>query len=171
MNLVAELQKKHTVAIKNRIIRYVGTDKKRFNELAAIFLGNDSRLSQWAGWSLSDIVMKHPEMIAPYLRLVLKGLDRSKIHDAVKRNVMRLLQFVDIPRNLAGLAFDKAFTLFSDTGEQIATRVFAMQVMADVAMKEPDLKNEVILAIEEELPYGSPAYRSRAKRILKMLKK
>jgi hypothetical protein len=171
MNLVAELQKKHTLAIKNRIIRYIGTDKKRFDELVKIFLGDNYRLTQWAGWPLSDIVKKHPEMITPYLRPMLKGVDRPKMHEAVKRNVMRLLQFIDIPRNLAGLAFDKAFNLFSDTGEPIAIRVFAMQVMADVAMKEPELKNEVILAIEGGLPYGSPAYRSRAKRILKMLKR
>jgi hypothetical protein len=171
MNLVAELQKKHTVAIKNRIIRYVGTDKKRFGELVKIFLGDNYRLTQWAGWPLSDIVKKHPELIRPHLRKMLKGVDRPKMHQAVKRNVMRLLQFIDIPDNLAGLAFDKAFKLFSDTGEPIAVRVFAMQVMADVAMKEPGLKNEVILAIEGDLPYGSAAYISRARRLLKKLKR
>jgi hypothetical protein len=170
MNLVAELQKRHTIAIKNRIIRYIGTDAKRFGELVKIFLGDNYRLTQWAGWPLSDIVRKHPELIKPYLRSMLKSVDRANMHEAVKRNVMRLLQFVDIPPNLAGLAFDKAFTLFSDTGEPIAVRVFSMQVMADVAMKEPDLRNEVILAIEEHLPYGSAGYRSRAKRLLKALK-
>lgn len=170
MNLVEELQKKHSIATKNRMIRYVGTDPKRFGELVKIFLGDNYRLTQWAGWPLSDIVRKHPDLINPYLRSMLKSVDRPKMHEAVKRNVMRLLQFIDIPPNLAGLAFDKAFTLFSDTSEPIAVRVFAMQVMADVAMTEPGLKNEVILAIEEHLPYSSAAYRSRARRLLNALK-
>lgn len=170
MNLVAELQKRHTVAIKNRIIRYIGSDPRRFGELVKIFLGDNYRLTQWAGWPLSDIVRKHPEMIRPYLRPMLKSVDRPKMHEAVKRNVMRLLQFVDIPANLAGLAFDKAFKLFSDTSEPIAVRVFSMQVMTDVAMKEPELRNEVVIAIEEHLPYGSAGYRSRATRLLKKLK-
>lgn len=170
MNLVAQLGKRHTVAIKNRIIRYVGTDRKRFDELVKIFLGNSYRLTQWAGWPLSDIVKKHPGMIRPYLRTMLKSVDRPNMHEAVKRNVMRLMQFIDIPKSVAGLAFDKAFTLFSDISEPIAVRVFSMQVMADVAMKEPELKKEVIVAIEEHLPYGSAGYRSRAKRVLKTLK-
>lgn len=171
MNLVAELQKQHSLAIRNRMIRYIGTDKKRFGELVKIFLGDNYRLTQWAGWPLSEIVKSHPELIRPYLRSMLKSVDRPNMHEAVKRNVMRLLQFIDIPDNLAGLAFDKAFTLFTNTSEPIAVRVFAMQVMADVAMKEPDLKNEVVIAIEEGLPYGSPGYKSRANKLLKKLKK
>ncbi|HZY78899.1 MAG TPA: hypothetical protein VFE50_05205 [Cyclobacteriaceae bacterium] len=171
MNLVAELQKKHSLASKNRMIRYVGTDRKRFGELVKIFLGGNYRLTQWAGWPLSDIVKTHPDMISPYLRSMLKSVDRPNMHEAVKRNVMRLMQFVEIPKSYRGLAFEKAFTLFTNPGEPIAVRVFAMQVMTDISMLEPELKNEVIIAIEQDLPYGSPAYRSRANRLLKKLKK
>jgi hypothetical protein len=171
MNLVDELLKKHSVAVKNKIIRYVGTNRRHFDELMKCFLGDNYRVTQWAGWPLGDIVKKHPELIRPYLKPVLKSIDKPGMHIAVKRNVMRLLQFIDIPPNVRGLAFDKAFKLFSDTSEPIAVQVFAMQVMADVAMKEPDLKNEVIIAIEEQLPYGSAGYKSRATRLLKALKK
>lgn len=170
MNLVAELGKKHSVAIKNKIIQYVGTNPRRFDELVKIFLGDSYRLTQWAGWPLSDIVKKQPQLIRPYLKPILKSIDKPGAHVAVKRNVMRLLQFIDIPGNVAGLAFDKAFKLFSDRSEPIAVRVFAMTVMAQVAMKEPDLKNEVIIAIEEQLPFGSAGYRSRAAKLLKVLK-
>jgi hypothetical protein len=171
MNLVAELGKRHSLATKNKIIRYVGTDPKRFEELMKIFLGDTYRLTQWAGWPLSDIVKKHPELIRPYLKPVLKAIDKPGMHVAVKRNVMRLLQFIEIPSAVSGIAFDKAFKLFSHASEPVAVRVFAMSVMTQVAMKEPDLKKEVIIAIEEQLPYGSAAYVSRAARSLKALKK
>jgi hypothetical protein len=170
MNLVAELRKPHSLAIKNKIIRYVGTDPKRFDELMTIFLGDTYRLTQWAGWPLSDIVKKHPQLIRPYLKSLLKSIDKPGMHVAVKRNVMRMFQFIDIPPNLKAFAFDKAFKLFSDTSEPIAVRVFAMTVMTNVAMAEPDLKNEVVIAIEEHLPYGSAAYKNRAARSLKALK-
>lgn len=185
MNLVEELGKKHSLAIKNKIIRYVGTNPKRFAELMKIFLGDSYRLTQWAGWPLSDIVKKHPELIKPYLKPVLKRLDtgtpkfvgretnkgRNVMHVAVKRNVLRLLQFIEIPTSVSGFAFDKAFKLFSETSEPIAVRVFAMTVMAQVAMKETELKNEVIIAIEEQLPFGSAGFRSRAGKLLKELKR
>jgi len=171
MNLVAELDKKQSLATKNKIIRYVGTDVKRFDELVKVFLGDTYRRTQWAGWPLSDIVKKNPDLIKPYLRPILKTIDRPGMHVAVKRNVMRLFQFIDIPRSLCGLAFDKAGKLFADTSEPIAVRVFAMTVMSQVAMKEPGLKNEVIIAIEEQLPYGSAGYKNRAARLIKELKK
>jgi hypothetical protein len=171
MNLVHELKKDHTLAIKNKIIRYVGTDPKRFKQLVTIFLGDNYRLTQWAGWPLSGIVLKHPHLIKPYLRMVLLSVDRPGMHVAVKRNVMRLFQFIDIPKNLRGLAFDKAFSLFSNTTEPIAVKVFAMTVMTQVAMAEPELKNEVVIAIEEQLPYGSAAFKNRAGRLLKELKR
>ncbi|MEI9921562.1 MAG: hypothetical protein WDO14_22645 [Bacteroidota bacterium] len=171
MNLVAELGKKHSLATKNKIIRYVGTNTKRFDDLVKIFLGDTYRLTQWAGWPLSDIVKKHPELIRPYLKPVLKTIDRPGMHVAVKRNVMRLLQFIDIPPNVRGLAFDKAFKLFTDTSEPVAVRVFSMTVMTDIALKEPGLKNEVIVAIEEQLPFGSAGYKSRAAKLLKALRK
>lgn len=171
MNLVAELSKRQSLATKDKIIRYVGTDPGRFDELMQIFLGDTYRLTQWAGWPLSDIVKKHPKLVHPYLKPVLKTIDKPAMHVAVKRNVMRLLQFVEIPPALRGLAFDKAFKLFADTSEPIAVRVFAMTVMTQMAMKEPELKNEVIIAVEEQLPYGSAAYKSRAAKSLKALKK
>jgi hypothetical protein len=169
MNIVQELNKPHKLAIKNKIVRYVGSDPKRFKELITVFLGDNYRRTQWAGWPLSDIVKAHPELIRPYLNTVLKSIDKSG-HVAVRRNVMRLLQFIDIPKNLQGRAFEKAFKLFSNTSEPIAVRVFAMQIMNDVAMKQPDLKNEVIIAIEEQLPYGSAAFRNRGLRLVKKLK-
>jgi len=171
MNLVDELEKKHSLATKNKIIRYVGTDPKRFGELMKVFLGGTYRITQWAGWPLSDIVKKHPHLVTPYLKPVLTSIDKPGQHVAVKRNVMRLLQFIDIPPKLRGLAFDKAFKLQQDTSEPIAVQVFAMSVMTQIAMKEPDLKNEVIIAIEEQLPYGSAAYTSRAAKLLKALKR
>lgn len=171
MNLVAAIEAPHSLSMKNKIIRYVGTDKKRFRDLMNIFLKGTYRQVQWAGWPLSDIVRKHPEMVIPYLKPVLKSLDKKGMHTAVKRNVMRLLQFIDIPKGVAGLAFDKAFGLFMDTTEPIAVRVFSMQVMADIATKEPELKTEVILAIEEHLPYGSTALVNRGQRLLKKLKR
>lgn len=160
-----------SVAVKKRIIRYIGTDKKRFEALMKVFLGNNYRLTQWAGWPMSDLVKEHPQLIAPYLKRILKGIDKPGMHVAVKRNVMRVFQFIHIPKNVRGIAFDKGFRLFLDTSEPIAVRVFAMQVVANIAITEPDLKNEVIIAIEEQLPYGSAGFRSRALKLLKELKK
>lgn len=53
----------------------------------------------------------------------------------------------------------------------IAVRVFAMTVLANLAKQLPELKNELIPLIEDQLPYGSAAFISRGRKLLKELKK
>ena len=110
-----------------------------------------------------------PKFSLQDVRPLLKDIDTKPV--AVRRSVMRSLSLTDIPKSLRGLAFDKASELFADRSETVAVKVFAMSVMTQIALQEAGLKNEVIIGIEEQLPYGSAAYRSRAAKLLKALKR
>jgi hypothetical protein len=93
------------------------------------------------------------------------------VHDAVKRNVVRLLQFIEIPKQLQGLTADICFRFFHNKREPIAVRVFSMTVLSNLAKKLPELKNELIPLIEDQLPYGSAGFISRGRKVLRELKK
>ncbi len=84
---------------------------------------------------------------------------------------MRLLQFIEIPRSLQGLAVEICFTFLQDTKEPVAIRVFAMTVLTQLSKVSPELKNELIPIIEDQLPYGSPAFISRGRKALKELRR
>jgi hypothetical protein len=49
-------------------------------------------------------------------------------------------------------------------------KTFAMQALADLAMLDVELRQEVIEKIEALTANGTPAMRSRGKKLLKMLK-
>ena len=86
----------------------------------------------------------------------------------MKRNVVRILQFVDIPRGLQGIVANQCFEFLSSIDEPIAVRTFSMTVLAKIAKDEPDLKKELELIVRQMLPYGTPAFRARAKKVLKL---
>ena len=65
-----------------------------------------------------------------------------------------------------GEAADICFGYLVDHKETIAVRVFAMTVLGNICRREPDLGIELRLVIEEELPYASAGFKSRAKKIL-----
>jgi len=44
-----------------------------------------------------------------------------------------------------------------------------MTVLANIAQKEPELKNELRLVIEQQLSHGSTGFCSRARKVLKMI--
>lgn len=165
-----ELLKGHTKAITYRIIKHVGSDNERFKVLVAIFLEGPHRLTQRAAWPLSYCVRNHPPLLDKHYKPILAMLDKPGIHDAVKRNIMRLLQFVDIPRRYQGEVIERCFELM-DAKEPVAVRVFSMTVLANLARHHPDLKKELILVIEDQQPFASAAYLSRSKKILKQLEK
>ncbi|MEK6783121.1 MAG: hypothetical protein AABY93_15580 [Bacteroidota bacterium] len=169
MNLIELLEKEHSKAQCDKIVKYVGRNPKRFEELVNVFLNGPYRITQRSAWPLSNCVEQHPDLIKPHLKRILQFVKKPNVHDAVKRNTLRFLQFIEIPRSLQGLSVDVCFTFLLDTHEPIAIRVFAMTVLTNLSRVLPELKNELIPIIEDQLPFGSPGYISRGKRCLKEL--
>jgi len=152
-----------------RIVQYIGKSKKRFKELMDLFFGKDARLSQRASWPVSFCSEAHPELIMPYLGRMIDQLDRP-VHNAVKRNTIRIMSEIELPDNLIGVAADICFQYLDDPKEAIATRVFSMSVCFNIVKKEPELANELRVIIEDHYPHGSAGFKSRADRILKALR-
>jgi hypothetical protein len=167
MDLKSQIQKEHSKANCQRIQKYVGNHKKRFADLIAVFLAGPYRVTQRAAWPISYCVEEHPELINPHLRKMLNFMTKPGIHVAVKRNTMRLLQFINIPKSIQGQVIDLCFELLSNKKETVAVQVFAMTVLANISKHIPELKNELRFLIEDRLPYATAGFRSRANKILK----
>jgi hypothetical protein len=104
------------------------------------------------------------------LRKLISHLKKPDLRNAVKRNTIRLLQFISVPKPLEGVISQICFDFLQNRKEPIAVRVFSMTVLANLVEKQPGLKSELRIIIEDELPYGSAGFLSRGKKILKKLK-
>ena len=161
--LMAEHSKRQVTAI----VEFIGDNPKRFAELMKLFFAGEYRLTQRAAWPMNYCAERHPKLILPYLPKLLDCLEREDMHDAVKRNVMRLLQYIEISKRLAGKVYAHAVELLDDPYQPIAVRVFAMSVAARIAKSEPDLMNELRLIVSKHLPHSTAAFKVRAREILK----
>jgi hypothetical protein len=169
MNLREEILKEHSKKQRDKIIRWVGNDQKKFDALVKLFLGEEYRVTQRAGWPLSYLVEKHPKLIRKHLKKILLNLDKPGLHNAVLRNTLRLLQYIDLPKSLQGLAANQCFRLLTDKSQPVAIHVFSMSVLGKLCIEHPELKLELQLTIEEHMPYGSAGFKSRAKKVLKKI--
>ena len=160
--LMDEHSKRQTMAI----VEFIGEDSKRFDELMKVFFAGEYRLTQRAAWPMNYCAERHSNLIQPYLPKLLDCLEREDMHDAIRRNVLRLLQYVDIPKRLAGRIYDHSLGFLDDPDQPIAVRVFAMSVAARIANSEPGLMNELRLIIRKHLPHSTAAFRARAKQVL-----
>ena len=166
MDIRAALLAEHSKRQTARIVDYIGDDPARFKDLMENFLGDTYRVSQRAAWAVSNCIELHPELVKPYYRRLLSQLERDDSHVAVRRNVVRLLQFVDVPARYRGRVFDVCYELFADAMQPVAVRVFSMTVAANIANGNPELLDELRLVAKEHPEAATPGFRSRARRVL-----
>ncbi|MEP6947478.1 MAG: hypothetical protein ABJA02_16285 [Acidobacteriota bacterium] len=166
MNIRDAVTAEHSITTTNAIVEYIGTDAARFQELVDLFLGDDRRLAQRAGWPLSYVVQLHTELAAPHLERFVDQLERKDVHDAVIRNAARLLQYVEIPPELEGRVLDICFRMVEDQSVPVATRVYCMTTAARIAEDEPELLRELRLMVAKHAENAKPAFLNRAKHLL-----
>ncbi len=166
MDIHRALLEVHSKNQAMKITDYVGDDEKRFAELADIFFSGDYRTMQCAAWPINHCVERNPGLIFPYLDKFVDMLGRKDVHNAVRRNIARMLQYVEVPKRLQGKLYSVCLDRVEDTEEPIAVRVFALTVAVQIARDEPDLLAEIRLIVDKHLPHSTAAFRSRARRIL-----
>ena len=65
------------------------------------------------------------------------------------------------------LLFNFCFEVFTNSTEPVAVRVHAMQILFNIAQKEPDFTGELINLIENEIElHGSAGIASRGRKLL-----
>ncbi|HMO80553.1 MAG TPA: hypothetical protein PKD24_07155 [Pyrinomonadaceae bacterium] len=149
-----------------KIVDHIGSDAKRFRELVDIFFAGPYRLTQRAAWPLSVVAEKRPELLRPYLNKLIDQLPKKDVHPAVKRNVVRLLQFVEIPKRLRGKVYSHCLDLIADPKEPIAVKAFSLTVAERIAHTEPALLEELRMVAAPLAKDASPGIKVRLRGIL-----
>lgn len=169
MKLRETIVKEHSKANCRRIVKWVGNDQKKFDELFNLFLNDEYRVVQRAGWPISYCIEDQPQLIRKHFARLLKNVEKKGIHEAVKRNTVRLLQYAEIPVRYHGQVMDLCFRYISSPAEPVAVKAFSITVLQNLAKQYPEIINEIRLIIEERWDYETIAFKTRAKKLLKEL--
>ena len=167
MDLRAAILKEHSKKQCERIVHWVGKDPSRFRELMRHFLKGDYRVTQRAAWPLSYCAESHPELMKNHLASLVKHLQDPQLPGAVKRNAVRLLQIVEIPKKHEGAVMEICFKCLAAPGEAVAVKAFSLKVLERLSKKYPEIIPEIQYLILEQLPHQSAAFKSRARPFLK----
>ncbi len=171
MNLRAEILAKHSKAQTNMIMEWIGTSQKRFDELVQLFLTDEYRVVQRAAWPIGSIAEIQPQLLKKHLPVFVALLRKPGLHNAVRRNITRLLQYVSIPESLKGDVMDACFSFICDVQEKAAVKAFSLTILEQLAKEYPEILPEIITVIEERWDYETAAFHSRARKILKKSKR
>jgi hypothetical protein len=158
----------HSKANCEKIVQWIGDDAKRFDQLVHLFLNDeDPKVIQRAAWPLSYAAIAHPKLVGKHLGKLLKNLEKPNIHEAVRRNTLRLLQDITLPEKYHGIIMDTCFRLVTDPQQKPATKAFSLTVLDTLSHLYPDIRQELLTIINDQWDNESAAFRSRARKIQK----
>src|ERR1044072_8382153 len=122
MNIQEELLKDKNLTRTKAlsIAEFATTSSKHFKELMKCFLSNEYRLAQRAAWCVSWAARKKPELIKSHIKDLVIQLGRTDVHDAVIRNSVRVLQEIEIPKELHGDVMNACFEFIEKPSKPVA---------------------------------------------------
>ncbi len=169
MQLRKAILSEHSKTNCTRIVKWIGHSQQRFHELFNLFLNDEYRVVQRAAWPLSYAVIAHPQLIQKYFGRLLKNLKKPGLHKAVKRNTVRLLQEIAIPKKYQGEVMSLCFDYIISPDEKPAVKTSSLTVLQQLSKLYPEIKQELKTIIVDRSDFESAAFKSRAKKILKEL--
>jgi hypothetical protein len=132
---------------------------------------DDIQPKNWRAMYLVDLIHdQNPELVLPYFSKMTEFLLSTK-NSSKKRHLLKLVSSHDVPDEDLVLLLEFCIREFTNAAEPVAVRVYAMQILFHIALKEPGFANELIDLIENEIEYhGSPGIASRGWKLINKLK-
>lgn len=171
MNIKHILKSSYNKGQIEAVANFACLNEENFKTLFHIFIGNDTRMAQMASWSLSYAVQKSPHLIQPYLKELIEQLSKKDKHNAVIRNTVRILQDIEIPKKYHGKLMNCCFSFIELPNTPVAIKAFSLAILFNLSTIYPEIKHELMVVIEDNLPHAAPAFKNRGNKILLQLKK
>jgi hypothetical protein len=169
-SLLDQVSEMRSVKDVRRLALDCCNDIKLFQNLLELCSSSDKKVATFASWSCSYVFEKSTFDNRAFIHQQIQVLNQTKF-SAVRRNILRGLQFVHPDENNAAEIAAVCLDLFSDQYQEIAVRAFAITVLEHCIFLVPEFMDELVFLLERELPHASPAIKVRGRNFLSALKK
>lgn len=155
MDLKSQLLKVHNKQNCDLIVKWIGTNQSRFEELLSFLLYGDFKIAQRASWPLYYSAMENPSLIRIHLKEILDNLKRTDIHNGVRRNTLNIFLHLPTPEKYEGEIMEMCFNFISDPQELPAIKSSSLEILEKLSKKYPEILSEIKIIIEDQLSFGS----------------
>ncbi len=141
------------------------------DEVFRVVLSNNEPEAFYACWILNHYIDNHHLALENSLNEAVELLPNIK-RSGLLRLVLRL--FVISPNwkiEKLGMLLDFCINTLTDMTIPVGVKTHAMSIIDRIAESEPEIRDEVLLVVEEIFPYLSAGGKNRAGKIMKKYKK
>jgi len=139
-----------------------------FDQLVEITVSGKHSKSWRAPWVISNLMSDNDARLRPFIKNLINALDGKK--DGYQRELLKIIQRMDIPDELEGILFDKCTGIWEVTKKSPSARIAAFKILIDTANKHPELKKDIQFLTEQHYTQTlSPGIKRSLKKMMKEL--
>jgi hypothetical protein len=153
------------------LVNEIAQTPEYYEILMEIALYDPSPKSWRAAYLVDKINDNFPELLYFFLNKMIEQVQIEK-SESKRRHFLKLISMNDLLRDQQGFMLEFCIKIFTSVKEPVAVRVHAMQILYNISEKEPELKPEILLVIENEIEnHSSAGIKSRGRKLTENLKK
>lgn len=149
------------------------SNQEKISDLFHYFESNTNKnLHAHIFWVLRSCFEKKPTILTPFYTKIVHILNQNGLHPGVYRNLLAILSETTyvFDESETELICNASFDFLISPKSPIAIKVHAMSVLEKIISQFPELKTELIIILEDQLPFSSAGFKSRAQKLLIRLK-
>ncbi len=160
-----------TIPMRKEILgAAIGTSPDTYEELMALTFSKDMPACWRAAWMMDHLAEVEPALPEKYISEFWQQMAEDH-PDGVKRSILRMLCRYEIPEEEQGMATDLILDWLVKDSVPVAIQAYSMEIMLKIARYHPELKDEFITILEDQIPYKTGGFLARARHIIKALNK
>lgn len=156
------LLEEYSRANMERVGIHVGHHPALRFELYELMQQGEKGVCEKAAWAMSYI----PEEVIQRDGKFLLPLIAADKPVSVRRNAFRAYETVNIEEDFEGALWDICYEALRNLSSAPALKAYSITVLNRIAERHPELRQELLLTLEDLLPFAVPAVCVRARRVL-----
>jgi hypothetical protein len=150
----------------SEVVAEVVNNPSLFEVVFNAMLSDDPIIRMRSADAVEKITAKHPEYLQPYKEKLIQQVARINQQE-VRWHVAQMFPRLELSKEEQAVVVEILLDYLNDKSKIVKT--FSMQALADFAQRDASLQFKVIQLLEGLTRTGSPAMRSRGRKLLEKL--
>jgi hypothetical protein len=150
----------------SEIVAEVLNEPSLFKVVFNGMLSDDPIIRMRSADAVEKIIAKHPEYLQPYKEKLIRQVARIEQQE-VRWHAAQMFPRLELSKEERAIIVEILLDYLNDKSKIVKT--FSMQALMDFAERDAGLRPQVIKLLEELTRTGSPAMRSRGRKLLEKL--
>jgi hypothetical protein len=158
---------RRSIGLSDAVVKRVLKNPELISELFEALTHQDRAIRMRAADALEKATRKHPDWLHPFKCVLLERIAGSQEME-LRWHVAQLLPRLKLSRSEQEQAVEILTEYLQDASSIVKT--FSMQALADLAVHDEQLQQEVRSLLERLTRTGTPAMKARGRKLLKQLR-